>query len=247
MKSDKQKRTAIFRKVKQILKKEDTFKAIEYLNSLGKPPKIAKGYSDLVMDFFWKERSLADVITFARAGIHYCLTKPGTSGKRSTKELKELKGYAKVISYNLASFTWPGWNDKDIKISSRDLEIGLDAAKINLRLARELKRGAIPMAMAYWVLGAQHLASKNYDEALKAFGFSKKNAHKGNDQMSELLADGYIGITEITQGRKKTSGKKEFDMAVAGLRSIESDDSKFFISQLRTVLKVFTKGTLPIG
>jgi hypothetical protein len=241
MKSDKQKRAVVFRKVKQTLKNEDTFKAIEYLNSLGKPPKVARGYSDLVMDFFWKERSLADVITFARAGIHYCLTKPGASGKRSSKELKELKGYAKVISYNLASFTWPGWNDKDIKISSQDLEIGLDAAKLNLRLARELKRGVIPMSMAYWVLGAQHLASKNYAESLNAFSFSKKNARKGNDQMSELLADGYIGITKITQGRKKISGKNELDKAIAGLKNIKSDDSKFFINQLRTVLKVFGK------
>src|SRR3990172_8189674 len=135
-------REKVFKKVKSLLQKNDAFKAIEFLNGSGDPLTIAKRYSELVLDFYWKERSLSHVIPFSISGIQYCLTK--AEGSSSKKVAKELKGIAKAISYNLASFTWPGWNEKGIRITPVEIEIGLDSAKFNLRLARELKKGEIP-------------------------------------------------------------------------------------------------------
>ena len=234
-------RAVVLNKVKTFLKEHDTFKAIEFINKQGEPEIVAKLYSDLVNDFYWKEKTLSEVITFARAGIQYCLTKAQDITKEDPKKVEELRFTAKIISYNLASYTWPGWDEKGISISQSDLLVGLDAAKLNLRLAFELKKDAVPLSMAYWVLGAQYLALANYDEAIKAFTSSKEKAEEANDNMNDLLALGYIGVTKIIQGSQKVEGEKELDKAIKEFKKLNTEDSEFYIEQLKTVLKIFAK------
>ena len=62
-----------------------------------------------------------------------------------------LIGHAKAISYNLASFSWLEWDEQRIELSVSDIAMELDAAKLNLRLAIKLKRGAGPMRKAHWL------------------------------------------------------------------------------------------------
>jgi len=236
---DTEDRAMVLNKVKTLLKEHDTFKAIQYINDQGEPQTVAKIYSNLVNDFYWKEKALTEVITFSRAGIQYCLTKAQEIAKDDVEKLVQLKTTAKIISYNLASYTWPGWDEKGISISQFDLIVGLDAAKLNLRLAFELKKGAVPLSMAYWVLGAQYLALANYDEAIKAFTSSKEKAKEGNDKMNDLLASGYIGVTKIIQGSQRVEGEKELDKAIKGFKEVNTEDSEFYIEQLKTVLKIF--------
>jgi tetratricopeptide (TPR) repeat protein len=236
---DTEDRAMVLNKVKTLLKEHDTFKAIEYINDQGEPQTVAKIYSKLVNDFYWKEKALTEVIVFSRAGIQYCLIKAQEIAKDDVEKAVQMKFMAKIISYNLASYTWPGWDEKGISISRSDLVIGLDAAKLNLRLAYELKKGAVPLSMAYWVLGAQYLALANYDEAIKAFISSKEKAIEGNDKMNDLLASGYIGGTKIIQGSQKVEGEKELDKAIKGFKELNTEDAEFYIEQLKTVLKIF--------
>jgi aspartyl/asparaginyl-tRNA synthetase len=238
---DTEDRAMVLNKVKALLKEHDTFKAIEYINDQGEPQTVAKIYSNLVNDFYWKEKAFSEVITFSRAGIQYCLTKAQEIAKDDVEKVVQLKTTAKIISYNLASYTWPGWDEKGISISQSDLLVGLDAAKLNLRLAFELKKGAVPLSMAYWVLGAQYLALANYDEAIKAFISSKEKAEEGNNKMNDLLASGYIGVTKIIQGSQKVEGEKELDKAIKEFKKLNTEDSEFYIEQLKTVLKIFAK------
>ena len=234
-------RAKVFKRVKTLLRKNDTFRTIEFVNGLGDPLSVAKKYSELVMDLYWKEHSVKDIIIIARAGIQYCLTMAQKSKKGTSKKAVQLRSIAKVMAYNLASFTWPGWNEKGIHISQSDLDVGLDAAKLNLRLARELKRGTMPLSMAHWVLGAQYMAAGKYDKAIKSFVSSRNKARAGKNRMSEWLADGYIGVAKIVRGRQKISGKRQLDKAMEGLKKIKTEDSKFYIRQLKTALKVFKR------
>lgn len=234
-------RRAVLEKVKALLKSSDTFKAIEFINSQGKPGLVAKRYADLVNDLYWQEKALSDVVIIGRAGIQYCLTKAQDLAESDSAGAAQLKGTAKAIAYNLASYTWPGWDEKGIVISQADLIAGLDAAKLNLRLAIELNKGPKPLSMAYWALGAQYLTLGEYEEAVSAFDSSKEEAREGKDRASELLALGYIGVTRIAEGTKKSKGEKQLDEAVSGLEKLKTEDAKFFADQLRTVLKVFTK------
>ena len=234
-------RIEVLEKVKALLKSSDTFKAIEFVNGQGKPQLVAKRYADLVNDLYWREKVLSDVVTIARAGIQYSLTKAQELAEADSANAAQLRSTAKTIAYNLASYTWPGWDEKGIVISQADLIAGLDAAKLNLRLAIELKKGLLPLSMAYWALGAQYLAVGKYEEAVRAFDSSKEKAREGKDGMNELLALGYIGVARIVEGTKKAEGQRQLDEAIAGLEKLKTQDSKFFAGQLRTVLKVFTK------
>lgn len=234
-------RTMVLKQVKSLLKESDTFKAIEFVNSQGEPQVVAKRYSDLVKDLYWKEHTIPDVVTIARAGIQYCLTKTQELAKDDPEGAVQLQRMARVISYNLASFTWPGWDEKDIVISQHDLTAGLDAAKLHLRLVNELKEEPMRFSIAYWVLGAQYMAAGEHDKAIDAFVSSMERAKEANDKESELLALGYIGVIKIVQGEKKAEGQKQLDEAIEGFNKLNTEDSNFFIEQLKTALQVFAK------
>lgn len=238
---DDPERAKVLKEVTALLQKNDTFKAIEFVNSQGEPEIVAKRYLGLVMDFYWKEHALSKVIIFANAGIHYFLTKSQEVEKEDSKKAVQLRSVAKAIAYNLASFTWPGWDEKGIVISKKDLVVGLDAAKLNLRLAQELKKGAAPLSNAYWVLGAQYLAAEEYDKAIEALVLAKEKAQEANDAAGELMNLGYIGIAKIAEGSQKAEGEKQFNKAIEELKKFDTKDAQFYIDQLNTALKVFSK------
>ncbi len=234
-------RGIVFEKVKRLLAESDTFRAIEYVNQQGIPETVAERYSHLVKDFYWKDKALDDVVTFARAGIQYCLTKAQEMLEEDAERAANLRVYARVISYNLGSFAWPGWNEEGVVVSDSDLAAGLDAARLNVRLTTELGEGPDKMANAYWVLGAQLLAAGEYADALDAFGSCGAKAREAGAPGLELLASGYTGITKIVEGQASHEGKAMLDDAIQGLDEIGTEDSEFFSSQLRTALNVFQR------
>jgi len=229
----------VLQKVKSLLSGGDSLEAVKFVNGLGEPLDVAKRYAGLVGDFYSKERSIPDMITMGRAGLQYCLTRAEELAAEAPETAKSLKGVAKVISFNLAANAWPGWGEEGIVISRHDLLAGLDAAKLNLRMVKELKEGPVPLSTSYWAIGAQHLALSDYDKALEAFASSMEMATKGDDKGAQWLALGYIGITNILAGGKD-EGQKQLNEALADLQKIDTDDTKFFIDQLKTALKVFS-------
>jgi hypothetical protein len=230
-----------FEEVKRLLTAGDTFEAIEYVNGQGVPETVAERYSHLVKDFYWKDKALPNIVTFARAGIQYCLTKAQEMQEDDAQKALQLRVYARVISYNLASFAWPGWDEEGIVITERDLVEGLDAARLNVRLTTELREGPEKLANAYWVLGAQLLAAANYDDAIAAFESCKAKAQEAEALGLELLARGYMGIAKIVEGQASDEGRALLDDAIQGLDEMGTEDSEFFISQLRTALNVFER------
>jgi len=238
---DDPERARILEEVKTILRGGDTFEAIEFVNSQGEPEIVADRYFDLVMDFYWKERALSELIVFAKAGIQYSLTKAQELGEEDSEKAVKLRSIGKAMAYNLASFTWPGWNEEGIILSEGDLATGLDAAKLNLRLAHELSKPASAVSAAHWVLGAQYLAGGSCDEAIEAFALAREKAREADDAASEWMNLGYIGIARITEGSEKTEGEKEFREAIEGLQRIDTKDAQFYMEQLESVLEVFSK------
>ena len=229
----------IMKKAREHITAGDTARAVELINGHSNVKEAAEVYSDLVRDLYWKERSLPNVVTTARAGLDFCRTKADELRENDPETSRALSVTAKSISYNLASFTWPGWNEKGIVIGRNDISIGLEAARLNVRIVEELKDDDLSFANAYWMLGAQLIAVQKYDEAIEAFESSKKYAQKAGKRLSELLADGYIGVTMTIAGQKE--GREVLKQAENALNQIGTDDAKFFIGQFHTVLAVFIK------
>lgn len=229
----------LYASVKQLMAEGDRDRAIEFINSFGEPLKVSEIYNNIVMDFYWKDKSLPDVISFAQAGIQFCQTKADEYKDENSELFQGLQKNAKKLAYNLASFCWPGWNEKDVIISAGDIAIGLDAARLNVRLGKEIQAKELPLSADYWMLGAQLLASQEYEEAIRIFNQSKELARTEGDNLSELLAGGYIGIAMIVSGDKE--GWKVLDQTTKALAETGSEDAQFFIEQFNTALDVFIK------
>jgi len=213
--------------VRTLLREGDSYEAIELIHKVGEPAAVADSYLELVKHLYWKERALPEVVTIARAGIQYCLTRAQDVPEGESELAATLRGTAKALAYNLASFTWPGWEEEGIVITPPDLMVGLDAAKLNV------------LSAAHWALGAQYVAAGKYDEAMNAFSTAEQKAREAEDDASVFMNLGYLGIARILEGSGRKEGEKQLKEAVEGLKKLNTEDSRFFADQLKSVLGVF--------
>jgi hypothetical protein len=228
-----------FMQIKDIIENADIYQAIQYINKQDTPEEAAEIYAGVVKDFYWKDKDVERTIIFGQAALHYLLLKVDEFRNSEPERGFELKKQAKAMAFNLASFCWPGWNEEGILLSVENIQTGLETAKLNLRLADELGDESLSLSVDYWVLGAQYIATQNYEQALNAFGTQKKLANEAGDKLNELLADGYIGITMIISGDE--NGQDFLGEAIKALTEDGSEDAKFYIEQFNTVLNVFIK------
>ena len=227
--------------IKKMVDENDSYGAIEMIQDKGGFEEIAQRYEYLVRDLFWQEKALHAVMPIARAGIQYCLTKANELSEKDSTAARKLVDYAKIISYNLSSFTWPGWDEKDIIITGEALVAGLEAAMLNVRLVERLGANPGQLSNSYWAIGAQYLAMKEYAKAAAAFESAVNYAQKAGGKDAELMNNGYIAMAKILEGSNKEKAQADFDKTVKALKDIGTDDSKFFADQLVSVLKFFSR------
>jgi len=220
-------------KVQQLLRSADSLAAAEFLEAEGEPKAVGQRYYRVMNDLYWKRHDLPGLITVARLGIHYCVSRAQGAPEA---EAAELRGLGKTMAYDLASFTWPGWNDAGIHPTPADEATGLDAARLNLRLAMQLKRGAAPMSNAHWLLGAQQLAAGQFAGALHSFEHSAEFARQDKNRGAELMAQGYGILTRSLEG-KSPDAEKELRANAEAL--VKEKDGEFFRDQIETARKVF--------
>ena len=235
------KKTIDFQEIADLVESGDSFEAMAILHERGRdvPGGIAGAYSNLMFNFYRKNQDVARMVMVGRAGIQYCLAEAVACSEQDPERAAKLRGTAKAMAYNLAANTWPSWDEKGITITTSDLAAGMDAARLNLRLARELERGSDVLGNAHWVLGAHHLAAGQRKEALDTFDVSAARFREANKPDYEQMAVGYRGITLMTDAATRAEGQREFDAALAALKKLDTDDARFFAAQLQSVAKVF--------
>lgn len=231
---------AVLDRIVEVVRTGDSYAVGQYVQSQGNPQQVANLYDRLVMALYLKKKDLRAVTVTAQAGIHYCLTQSAEAAAGDPRAADTFKGIAKTIAYNLASRTWSGWDEPGIRITAADLAVGLDAARLNLRLGQELRRGATPMGAAHWMLGAHLLAVGEYAAAVREFNASAGRAREAKDTGSDLLAQGFAGLAKLL-GKLGDTGEKEFTTARNELASGRVKDGKFFADQLDTARKVFSR------
>jgi hypothetical protein len=154
-----------------------------------------------------------------------------------------LRGSAKHLAYNLASFTWPGWNQEGITITVSDLVVGLEAARLNFRLAEELARPDKAKANALWMLGAQQLAAEDFQTAAQTFLRGKSHAHQANETSIERMLHGYAMLARLLAEPTNGVAHTNFQDALTSLKADGSSDAVEYANQLTVALAVFEKPT----
>ncbi|MEK6222025.1 MAG: hypothetical protein N2D54_07230 [Chloroflexota bacterium] len=175
-------------------------------------------------------------MNIAQAGIEFNTQKAQEAGDDALAD--EYKGKAKALNYNLASYTWPGWDEPGFTDIPADiLALGLQAAQENLRLAIELKKEEVRVSRAHWAIGAQQIAVKKSDAARKSFQLAVNFAQKAGEAGDETLSLGFIEITTLLANPEDKAAAERLAEVKANLGKLEYAD--FYIKQLDDSLRIF--------
>ncbi|MCC2668666.1 MAG: hypothetical protein K0Q72_1137 [Armatimonadetes bacterium] len=220
--------------VRKIFRTQDSYAVAEFLEAEGEPKAVAQRYYRVMNDLYWKKHDLPALVVVGRSGVLYCLSRAkGADEKTAT----DLRGIGKAMAYDLASFTWPGWADEGISPTPADEATGFDAARTNLRLAVELKRGAEPMHNAHWVLGAHLLGAGKFPEAIRSFQQSAEFARQAKNRGAELMAQGYASLARVLSAPEPAAAEKELRVNFEAI--VKEKDGEFYRDQIVAARKVF--------
>lgn len=227
----------------------DSFSAVELLCREPDAVAAAKTFSEAANHFYWKDKDLVSSVMLGRAGVQHALT-AATRRDLADPRALELRGQAKAMAYNLASFTWPGWDEPGIVIGPCDLATGMDAAKTNLRLGTELNKGPLPMSRAHWMLAAHELAAGKHHDARRGFAKACECADAAGAQADRWLSVGFGILSELLGGpgcsdEAKRGLKQRMEEAETHLRTLEHGE--MFIQQIQTAGRVFGAVVSPIA
>ncbi len=236
-------REAIYQRVQRLIEEEDLFAASEYVLGLGETQTVVAAFGDLVLDCYHKAKSIAQVLHFGSAGIHCCLASAHSLDGKDDAAARTFRYAAKRMATNVASFTWPGWNEPGMSISDEQMGQGLLFARYSVRQLHELDPTPAQLKFTYWFLGAQLIAHKQYAEALQVLKAAHaNNLEHGENPETRLMLEGYIGLAALLEGRE-ASGEAEFSAAVASLQARGSTDAQFYAEQLLTARTVFLEAS----
>jgi hypothetical protein len=233
--------TTMLDKTYDLLLSGDSFQAIDLIERPDDPLEVIGIYDGLVRELYSKKKDVPRMLLIGRAGVRYGLSQAAAIEKDDAVLAAKLKGAAKTISFNLSANAWPGWEDEGIEITASDLVAGMDFARLNLRLAKELKRDDHVFANAHWLVGAHHLAAGQQQQAIEQFTASVRRAIAANNEATQQMSAGYVGIANRLRKSTCEEGDKQLAAAIAALKKIDNDDAKFFAGQLESVGKLFDK------
>ncbi len=172
-------------------------------------------------------------VPVARLQLHYALNQIKQTDENEKTELNRLRKFARGVAFNIAAFTWPGWDDTG-PISIENQKLGLSAARVALDFATQVEDITFN---ALWINGAHELNAKNFEIAIEFFEKARDTA---DETSGKKMASGWIALTELladTIQKKRT----QLDDAIAELRQADDKNGEFFAHQLETALDVYTR------
>lgn len=214
------------------MKNDDYYKAVEYLSRQSNPLEILDAFKEIVKRLYWESKDMAGVIIFSGAAIQFGQMSIQSA---SVKEdvIRQMKEKSAEIAYNLASFTWPGWNEEGFEISITEQNIGMEAAKTNLRLIEGMDGDNLQLARAYWLTGAHKLTLNDADEAIYFFERSLKYADWADNTEETLLAQGYMIFAQMLQSDEV--GTKDLELLEQlKKKMVELPDGDAYVQQIET-------------
>jgi hypothetical protein len=136
---------------------------------------------------YWDKKDLASYVVVARHLLNTALSR----SRRADESAKAFGERALGLSYDIASFTWRGWDEPDISVTPALEAVGLAAARLNAELASEDGRSDDVKRRSLWMLGAQLLAAGDAEGAKSAWSDARALAPPDDQTLAAwiLLAD----------------------------------------------------------
>lgn len=155
--------------------------------------------------------------------------------ERHPARARDYKRAALPISYNLAANTWPGWGDGQVAVRDQHRRLGLEAARLDVRLAAEVAPTARRRVNSQWMLGAHLIADGAYADAVAAFEKGRALAVEADLELSASVAQGWIHLANTLAGTDETEA-----LAAIEAKLIEQGgDGPFFAAQYAAAYAAF--------
>ena len=156
------------------------------------------------------------------------------ANRESTEDKNAYLTAAYMTAYNIASNTWPDWNEGDVDEEHR--QVWLEFANIHVSIVAQLDLPPEKGASAFWLGAAHELAVKNYDVARSLYEKAKMLGEERDSNEVALMNQGWMLVVNILQGNEKAESELEgLQQRLAGL----SEDGKFYAGQFNDALEVF--------
>ena len=140
------------------------------------------------------------------------------------------------MAYNLAANTWVGWGEGVGEVQESHRRLGLEAAHLNIALAREAGLGPERRRNGHWILGAHLIAAGDFDGAAREFAASRDLAAEAGLDQAARMAQGWIHVAAILAGKADAPKLDAIKRALAG-----DEDGEFLSRQYDTALRVFAE------
>ena len=192
----------------------------------------ADAYGQAMKTAYWEHHdvTLVTAIAYAGAGRLLALAEDAEDGD----DAQEAKAAVRGLMYDLASFSWPGWDEPGVTISDDAQAGGLSAARACLSLTAELAPGDLATSRAHWMLGGHLLMASSPAEARQHFDQAAEAADRAGADVEVSLAAGFAALADLAAG---TDGAESaLADALEHLRS--SDDGEMFVEQVETARRV---------
>ena len=158
----------------------------------------------------------------------------GAARSKSSNDEEAYLTAAYMTAYNIASNTWPGWNEGEIEDEHR--EMGLRFSRTHMKIVEQMNLPPGKRATALWIGAAHELAAKNYDTARSLFTQAKSLAEEDGNEEITLMNQGWLLVVDVLQGNSDAdSDLKELKRRLSSM----SDDGKFYAGQYDGALRAF--------
>jgi hypothetical protein len=117
---------------------------------------------------YWEKKDLASYVVVATHLLDTALA----NSIGTTEAAKFFAARSLGLSYDIASFTWPGWNEPGVTVTPALRATGLEAARLNFDLAQDDQFPDGIRKAAHFILGAQLLAAGDATEAIQVWSSS---------------------------------------------------------------------------
>ena len=136
--------------------------------------------------------------------------------------------------------TWPGWDEPGINPRPEEVALGLDAARLNVRLALELDKGDLALSRAYWMLAAHLLTATAVAGAESNFRRAAMYGQRAGSAADMLLGEGFANLANLVLSPASSTWRAA--LVESKRRLAELEHGQAFVLQLDTAERLFLPG-----